>query len=174
MIPTNWYIITGAPCSGKTTTTQRLEQKGYAVRYEVTRRIIEDLIRSGQFRDERLLQRKILEAKVRVEQQTPRDQITFFDTTVACNLPYYEDAGLPPSDVRQADDLYRYRNVFFLEQLAVQVPDAVRRETREEAFQKGQRILREYQRLGYDVVTVPVMTVEERVKLIMKQIQSQK
>jgi len=168
MFPTNWYVITGPPCSGKTTTTKQLEQDGFTVRYEITRTIIEDLIRSGQFRDECDLQRKVLAAKVGIEQQTPRDQLTFFDTTVACNLPYYEDVGLPAREVQQMDDVYRYKSVFFLEQLPQDAQDATKRETPEEAFQKGQRILAEYRRLGYDVTMVPVMTVEERVELIIR------
>ena len=33
-IATNWHVITGAPCSGKTTVIRELERRGYSVVHE--------------------------------------------------------------------------------------------------------------------------------------------
>jgi predicted ATPase len=38
---TNWYVITGAPCSGKTSVIRELEKRGYRVVHEVARAYIE-------------------------------------------------------------------------------------------------------------------------------------
>jgi predicted ATPase len=41
MSETNWYVITGAPSSGKTTLLKELEELGYRVIHEVARAFIE-------------------------------------------------------------------------------------------------------------------------------------
>jgi len=45
---TNWYVITGAPCFGKTAVICKLEQLGYQVVHEVARSYIDKELNKGQ------------------------------------------------------------------------------------------------------------------------------
>ena len=44
----NWYVITGAPHSGKTSVLKLLEEKGYRVIYEAARIYIDQEIEKGR------------------------------------------------------------------------------------------------------------------------------
>ena len=48
MTATHWYVITGAPSSGKTTLLRELEKAGYRVIHEVARTIIESELAQGR------------------------------------------------------------------------------------------------------------------------------
>ncbi|MBW1726234.1 MAG: AAA family ATPase [Deltaproteobacteria bacterium] len=45
---TNWYVTTGAPCSGKTAVISALEQLGYPVVHEVARAYIDEELKKGK------------------------------------------------------------------------------------------------------------------------------
>lgn len=47
MKKTNWYVATGAPCSGKYTIISELETRGYQVAHEAARAFMEAEIGSG-------------------------------------------------------------------------------------------------------------------------------
>ena len=46
--PTNWYVITGGPCSGKTTTVNMLTAKGYKTTIEHARHYLDTQHRNGK------------------------------------------------------------------------------------------------------------------------------
>ena len=48
MQQTNWHVITGAPCSGKTAVIRELEQLGYPVVHEVARAYIDERLQNGE------------------------------------------------------------------------------------------------------------------------------
>ena len=48
---TQWYVITGPPCSGKTTLIDKLEALGYPVVHEVARWVIEGNIKDDMTAD---------------------------------------------------------------------------------------------------------------------------
>ena len=45
---TNWYVITGAPCSGKTSVINAFEQQGFLVVHEVARAYIDEELQQGK------------------------------------------------------------------------------------------------------------------------------
>ena len=45
---TNWYVITGAPSSGKSSVIRELENLGYRVVHEVARAYIEEELKKGK------------------------------------------------------------------------------------------------------------------------------
>ena len=47
-VQTNWYVITGAPCSGKTTLIEQLADKGYRTIPETARLYMENEMAAGQ------------------------------------------------------------------------------------------------------------------------------
>jgi hypothetical protein len=46
-IPTNWHVITGAPCSGKTAVIEALARQGYRIVPEIARSYIESRLACG-------------------------------------------------------------------------------------------------------------------------------
>ncbi len=45
---TRWHVITGAPCSGKTTVIRDLERRGFRVVHETARAWIEEELQKGR------------------------------------------------------------------------------------------------------------------------------
>ena len=43
----NWYVLTGAPCSGKTTLIELLQEKGYQTVPELARVYIDEQLANG-------------------------------------------------------------------------------------------------------------------------------
>ncbi|MEM5800437.1 MAG: AAA family ATPase [Candidatus Aenigmatarchaeota archaeon] len=62
----------------------------------------------------------------------------------------------------------RYKKIFFLEQLQFQ-RDYVRIENEETVKKLNQLLLETYKNLGYNIVHIPVSSVEKRVRLIFIQ-----
>ncbi len=169
---TNWCVITGAPCSGKTTVIDALEQRGYAVVHEVARAFIDTELAKGktlaQIRaDERAFERHILMEKVKIEATLAKADIVFLDRAVPDSMAYYRLRGLDPAEPRQWSQAVRYRNIFLFERLGF-LTDPVRAEDDQTAERLSQLITESYQSLGYDLIPVPVGSVADRTEFILE------
>jgi len=173
-IDTNWYVITGGPSSGKTKTIEYLSFLGYPIIPEAARVLIDvekskgkttKEIRSDEFE----FQRKALQMKIEVEDRIPPEQITFFDRGIPDSIAYYQICGEDPTPVIKASQKRKYIKVFLLEQLQLE-KDYARTED-DETVKKLNRLLREsYLNLGYEIVDIPVMSIEKRVQKILSEI----
>jgi len=174
-IKTNWYIISGAPGSGKTTTIERLASLGYAVSPEAARAIIDEAMKRGevigQIRgDEAEFQKKVFQTKIEIENKISPDKLTFIDGGgLPASIAYYQIAGLAPFPVAKEARKRKYRGVFLLEQLPYE-KDYARVEDGETAKALHGLLYKAYQDLGYEVVCVPVRPVEERIKFILSRL----
>jgi len=169
---TRWSVITGAPCSGKTAVIQLLEQRGHQVVHEVARAYIDNELMKGKTlpeikADELAFERHILMEKVRIESTLKKDEIIFFDRGVPDSIAYYKLNGLDPVEPIQKSGAVRYQNVFLFERLRF-LTDPVRSENEKTARRLGRLIEESYQSLGYDLIPVPLLSVEERTELILK------
>jgi predicted ATPase len=169
---TRWSVITGAPCSGKTAVIHMLEQRGYQVVHEVARAYIDNELMKGKTlleikSDEWAFERHILMEKVRIESTLKKDEIIFFDRGVPDSIAYYKLNGLDSVEPFQKSGAVRYQNVFFLERLLF-LPDPVRSENEQTARRLGRLIEESYQSLGYDLIRVPLLSVEERTKFVLE------
>lgn len=166
----DWYVITGAPSSGKTTLLASLKRLGYNTVPEAARVLIDEHRRRGipaeeLRRDEGLFQQKVLEMKLQVERETPKDELHFFDRGVPDSIAYYQLCGLDTKQI-EVYSRDRYRKIFFLEPLAFE-KDYARTESGDAVIQLNRLILDTYQNLGYEVVRIPAVSVEERVNLVV-------
>ena len=80
-----WHVVTGAPCSGKTSVIVELEAKGFQVVHEIARAYIDDELQKGRRIDEikfdeLAFERAILARKVAVESSLYRRIALFFWT----------------------------------------------------------------------------------------------
>ena len=169
---TNWYVITGAPCAGKTAVINRLEQRGYTVIHEVARAFIDAELAKGKSlhqikADEWSFERHILMAKVKLEAKLAPEDIIFFDRAVPDSIAYYKLYGLDPTEPQQKSLAFRYQKIFLLERLTF-LADPVRSEDEKTAARLGRLIEESYQSLGYTVIRVPLSSIEDRTEFILK------
>ena len=170
-VDTSWVVITGAPCSGKTTVINELAAAGYETVEEVARKYIESHIRNGTSADdlradEAKFQRILIDEKVKAEKNADEEKLIFFDRGVPDSITYYRVAGLNPNEALNDCFHYRYGLVLLFDRLTYE-DDHVRTEDEETAVFIDEWIERDYRSLGYEVKRVPVLPVKERVKYVI-------
>ncbi len=172
--PTRWQVITGAPCSGKTTLIQALADRGLQVVPETARAYIDECLAGGltlsQVKADPLaFEQKILLAKVALEAELPRDRLIFMDRAVPDSVAYYRFEGLDPTEPLRHSRKMRYETIFLLERLAFE-SDAVRSEDAQAAARLEVMLADCYHALGYAITRVPVMSVDERIGFILRHV----
>ena len=177
MSETNWYVVTGAPSSGKTTLVRELEKLGYRVVHEVARGHIEKQMAQGQTleeirADKKSFENSILDAKIAIEAELPKDEVIILDRAIPDSIAYFEVAGLDTKDPIEKSPRNRYKKVFLLDRLPYQI-DHARIEDTQTAVRLDQGLEHSYKTLGYDVIRVGVMPVGERVKFVVEEIEKE-
>jgi predicted ATPase len=169
---TNWCVITGAPCSGKTSVVDELERRGYKVVHESARAYIDQQLAAGRRldrikADERAFENHILNAKLAIESSLPPKETIFLDRGIPDSIAYFKLAGLDPARPIKKSSLFRYRRIFFFKRLGF-LEDRVRSEDEETADRLDSLIRESYRGLGYEIIQVPVFSVKKRVEFILK------
>jgi len=169
---TNWYVITGAPCSGKTAVINELEKRGYRVVHETARAYIDQQLAAGRRldqikADERAFENHILNAKLAIESALPANETIFLDRGIPDSIAYFKLTGLNPAEPVSKSSLLRYRRIFFFARLGFSA-DRVRSEDEQTAKKLDALLLESYRMLDYEVVHVPVLSIEKRVEFILK------
>lgn len=174
MQQTNWIVITGGPSSGKSTLIEHFKSNGYSVVPESARILIDKEIAKGKTlqeirSDEKEFQRKILQMKMKLEEQLSPQQLTFFDRGIPDSVAYYQICGGDRGDmdsVLQACQKRRYKKVFLLEQVPFQ-NDYAQTEDQKRAQTISKLLYEAYTDLGYDVIKVPLFPIKERAEIIL-------
>lgn len=168
----NWYVITGAPSSGKTTTLEALKKKGYKVFYEWARIYIDQEMKKGRTlkeirKNELEFQRKILKLKVNFEKKLPRKDLVFMERGIPDSTAYMQMCGIKrDKDLAKALKNSSYKKVFLMELLKYEL-DYSRTESEEEAQILDNLLEKSYTDLGIKVIRVPKMSIEKRVEFIL-------
>jgi predicted ATPase len=171
VIQTNWCVLTGAPCSGKTTVLTALEARGYKCIPEAARVYIEkELSKRRTLKDiradEAAFQNKIVAIKKQIESQLPPQEIIFLDRAMPDSISYYRAAGLDTAEIMKASKIFHYRNIFIFDPLPWQT-DGVRNEDDETIALLDKQLEADYRQLGYEPIRIPVMSVQARLNLIL-------
>lgn len=171
---TNWHVITGAPCSGKTTLIRLLEAKGYQTVHEAGRNYIEHEKSCGKTLEE--IRKSdidfsfaIKEITLNVEKGLPPKSTIFSDRAFPDCLAFFRVSGLDPNLILPDCFHHHYSSVFLLDRFPVQFDEA-RIEDESIAVLIDEWLLRDYSALGYEVIRVPVLSPEERVEFILSRI----
>jgi predicted ATPase len=171
---TNWFVLTGRPCSGISTTLAALEAARHATVGEAARAVIDEGIAAGRSveairADDAVFQRDILHRKIENERGLSPGEIVFLDRGIPDSIAYFSMAGMDTAEVRVHSAERIYRAVFFIEPLPY-APDYARTES-PEALERLEIELREaYFEFGYDVIHIPVAPVDERVGRILEHV----
>jgi predicted ATPase len=170
---TNWYVLTGGPGSGKTTTIEYLAARGFKTTIEHARHYIQTQMQKGRTveevrRNQEEFQMGVLDMQIEQEAMLSPQEIVFLDRALPDALAYYYFLNLPPNEkIVSAIKTYRYRKIFILDLLPL-VQDYARKED-EMAQRKIHDLLIEvYGDLNLPLIHVPVLPPAERVDFILK------
>ncbi len=168
----NWYVITGAPSSGKTSVICKLERLGYRVVHETARAFIDQELKKGktieQIKvDELAFERHILYKKIKIEESLLKKEIIFLDRAVPDSIAYFKSAELNPDEPVKKSKLVRYKKIFLFERLEFE-KDRVRSEDEVKTAELELLLEKAYQMLGYNIVYVPVLSIQKRTDFILE------
>jgi len=168
---TNWRVITGPPCSGKTTLIRALEKRSFRVVHEVARAWIEAELAQGRTLSEvrsdlAAFEGRILRRKAHIEAQLPPDALIFLDRALPDSIAYFTAAGLDPGPARRLSRHRRYRRVYYCLPVGAPFQDGVRYESDTAVHDVGRLISLAYEGLGYRLLVLPACSVAERLAVI--------
>lgn len=167
-------VITGGPCTGKTSVIENLKELGYYTLPEAAREVIEEQEKTGSdalpWKDKLKFQNLVLKKQMERERSIPENaEMVFLDRGIPDGIAYLRIAGIPvPEEYYSAAEKYRYDFVFLLEELPFFENDGARRESPGERKIIQREIKNVYEELGYEVAEVPFMSVKERTDYILR------
>lgn len=173
MATNNWYVITGGPSSGKTTTVNLLRGRGYKTTIEHARHLIDTERVSGktagEIRKNQIeFQHKVLDMQIAEERALPPREVTFLDRAIPDALAYYQFLGIAPDEkIKTALDHVSYKKVFILDLLPL-APDYARTEDIEARRRIHDLLTRVYESLPFPVIRVPVLPPQKRIDFILE------
>jgi predicted ATPase len=165
------YVLTGGPCSGKTTVIRLLAECGHAILPELAREMIEKEVAKGGNLVPWIHPQKFEEAIARRqfwrELRVKRTEVLFLDRGLIDTAAYCAMEGVKIPKITSRFGKNRYDKIFLLDLVPFHKQDDSRKENREFAEKVHKEIRKAYVAFGYDVIIVPMMTAEERVEFIL-------
>jgi predicted ATPase len=170
-VQTNWHVITGASCSGKTTLIDQLAENGYKTVPEAARDYIEREKAKGRTIEEiranqAALTTHVYDMMIEREHGLSTMETAFLDRGLPDAFAFFRYAGKNPNEVGIDCFQYRYASVFLLDRLPYQ-RDGIRTadDTTADYFQSW--MIRDYRAIGYEVIRVPVLIPEDRLAFVL-------
>ena len=170
---TNWYVITGGPSSGKTTTVNLLKERGYITTMEHARHFLDTQRLKGRTieevrKNQHEFQLGVLDMQIEQENEISPSVLCFLDRAIPDALAYYRFLNLTEDKkLTEALRTVSYRKVFILDCLPL-VNDYARNENGEAQKKIHSLITEVYESLPFPVIHVPILPAEERVNFILK------
>lgn len=172
-----FYIITGGPGSGKTTMLEKLNRIGFTTVPEEGRRIIKEQMSSEgdglPWINKELFAELMFEASIKTYEkmkQISNNDPVFFDRGIIDTIGYLKLEGIPvPKEMEILARKMEYnRNVFILPPWKeIYENDPERKQTPEVAEHTFECMYETYREYGYNIIEVPRLNVEKRIKFIL-------
>jgi len=174
-IETDWHVLTGAACTGKTTLIDMLAEQGYQIVPENARLFFEQEMAKGRIledirKDVGSLQRGIAAMQLKVESECQASKMTFLDRALPDSLTFYRLSGLNPNELLPNCFFHHYATVFLLERLPLYRSQTLGPEDDESSEFLNEWLYRDYSALGYQVIKVPVLSPLERLAFILERL----
>ncbi len=173
-VQTNWHVITGASCSGKTTLIDQFANEGFQTVQEPGRQYFESELTKGRTMDEirhdrSTFTRKVYSMMLERERTLRPVEVIFLDRALPDAFAFFRFAGINPNEILSDCFQNRYASVFMLDRLTYQ-KDGIRAgdDTYAETFDLW--ISRDYHALGYNVIRVPVLPPGERLAFVLERL----
>ncbi len=170
----NYFILTGAMGGGKSTILNALIVKGYTCIPEPARHIIKEQRKSGKdgtpdknpARFNELLLEKMISD---FESNQNFDDLIIFDRGIADVVAYSELLHTDSSAALKAANEYKYNSHVFMFDAWKEI--YANDEERKMSFQLSagfaKSVRKVYKRLGYELIDVPFVSIDERVEFII-------
>tara|TARA_B100000900_G_scaffold413282_1_gene436953 strand:- start:3764 stop:4270 length:507 start_codon:yes stop_codon:yes gene_type:complete len=164
------FVITGGPATGKSSIIECFQQLGYPCFEEISREIIQELniqtsAKKFDFESVVFQERKI--------QYLAATKLHFYDRSMLDGLAYMKLQDIPiPKHMLTDLKIHRYESKVFIAPAWEEIyhQDSERLESFEEAIAIEKSLREIYQFFGYDLVEIPLITIEERVRFILSNI----
>lgn len=170
-------VITGGPGSGKSSLAAALAGASFQTMPEAGRGIIRDQVAVGgsalPWADRGAFADLMLSwdlRSYREAQAAPGTKAVFFDRGIPDVIGYLQLSGLPiPDYMRRAAETFRYADRVFVAPPWPEIftQDAERKQTIEEAEATYRAMTDVYARFGYEMVTLPRLSVAERAAFVL-------
>ena len=164
------FIITGGPATGKSSIIEYFQQIGYSCFEEVSRDIIQEQNIQTSAKN---FDFEYAVFQDRKKQYLSATKLHFFDRSMLDGLAYMKLQNIPiPQQMLTDVKTHRYELKVFIAPSWEEIyhQDSERLEIFEEAINIDKFLRHTYQSFGYELVEIPLTTVEERVKFILSQI----
>ncbi|MFH1254264.1 MAG: ATP-binding protein [bacterium] len=168
-------VFTGGPCTGKTTLINALASKGYYIIREAATAVIQEEQKSGNMTPWNNLDQ--FQLKIVAKQEECLDlalklshhkELIFFDRACIDSFAYCKfNKQIIPQELTELLNKVRYDYIFLLDFVKTYSSSGVRHEGMEEARKIHNCLSSVYESLGYNVITVPALTVDERVEFVL-------
>tara|TARA_R110002110_G_scaffold65206_4_gene179992 strand:- start:75062 stop:75739 length:678 start_codon:yes stop_codon:yes gene_type:complete len=172
MPDSNWIVITGAPCSGKSTVITYLKDCGFNVNHEVAQGYIDEQQAEGiekPWEDKEKFQKAILTRQRTVEDalvtQGKSNKTIFFDRGIPDAIAYFSYFGVADDKIPDSVLVTKYKHVFIFDKPKSDVRHGVDGDDPERLVQL---IKNEYKRHKCKIHIVPVMPVEQRAAFVLR------
>jgi len=171
------YIVTGGPCTGKTSLLKELTKRGYTTLDESARQIIESesFLHSQNKTYEPILpwtdllgfQKLVITNQINNELNVSSKNLVFLDRSLIDGIAYSRLSGLSIDDfVNPLIETADYTQVFFLDRLNFYINDASRTESKEEAIKVHNKLYETYNETNLEIIQVPNIGIEQRADFI--------
>jgi predicted ATPase len=172
------FVITGGPGSGKTTLMEALTGHRVATMPEAGRAIIQDQVAIGgealPWSDRGAFAELMLSWEMRSYRAALKLSGTvIFDRGIPDVLGYMRLSGLPiPSHMEKAVRIFRYHRRVLIAPPWPEIfsLDAERKQSFAEARATYETMIETYSGLGYQLTTLPLGSVQERVRFVLEAI----
>lgn len=169
----NRYVITGGPCSGKTTVIEILSSRGYHVVAESARKVIErEVVKDSDtlpWKDPFLFQYAVAYMQIRAELYLG-SRTTFLDRGLMDGYGYSILQKNEVPDIIHRFGRNRYQKIFLLEALPFYINDSERKEDEVFARAVHEEIRKAYIMFEYEIIEVPLLPPEERADFIERKL----
>ena len=176
-VETNWHVITGGACCGKTTLIDLLADKGFQTVPETARLLMEKEKARGRtieeiFENGAAFERVLMDVQQEIEHGLCATDVVFLDRALPDCLTFFQLFGLDPNEILAECFHHRYASVFVLDLLPFQL-DGARIEDDTFTVVADEGLARDYSALGYRVVRVPVLPPQERLEFVLESLSEQ-
>ncbi|NLC24671.1 MAG: AAA family ATPase [Oxalobacter sp.] len=176
----NFFVITGAPGAGKTTLLRSLEDHHFMIMAEAGRSIIQDQTAIGgnalPWEDKRAYAELMLNWDMRSYKEAPNhSRPVLFDRAIPDIIGYLELNDIPvPTHLARAAEKFRYNRKVFIAPYWSEIygQDTERKQSHDEALATYDAMVRVYERLGYELLTLPKASLDRRIQFITEHLDS--
>lgn len=173
------FIISGGPGAGKSTLLEALRVGGFYCSDEVSRQLIQEQVTLNShclpWIDLSCFASLALDRMIAEHRKaSAANEIAFFDRAIPDIMAYLQVSGLPVEQpLYKAVEQYPYQRLMFIAPPweAIYINDEERWQTFAEATTLYRALVDTYQSLGFTIVSLPKVSVAERVAFVLTTIQ---